>query len=122
MPDDLLNILSDSNKDIDNQRLMDYLSGKLSGKERHEIERSMADNEFVNDAIEGLQDFRDKKDVQAYVDQLNAALKKNLEHKKLRREKRRIKENPWVLVSILLILILCVTAYFIIHMYLRSPR
>jgi hypothetical protein len=122
MPDDLLNILSDSNKDIDNQRLMDYLSGKLSGKEQHEIERSMADNEFVNDAIEGLQDFRDKKDVQAYVDQLNAALKKNLEHKKLRREKRRIKENPWILLSILLILILCVTAYFIVHLVLRSPR
>jgi hypothetical protein len=122
MPDDLLNILSDSNKDIDNQRLMDYLSGKLSGKERHEIERSMADSEFINDAIEGLQGFGDKKDVQTYVDQLNAALKKNLEKKRLRREKRRIKENPLVWLSILLILILCITAYFIVHMVLRPPR
>ncbi len=122
MPDDLLNILSDSNKDIDNQRLMDYLSGKLSGRERHEIERSMADSEFVNDAIEGLQGFGDKKDVQIYVDQLNAALKKNIEKKKLRREKRRIKENPWVWLSILLILILCITAYFIVRMSLRAPH
>ena len=30
MSDELLNILSNSNKDIDNQKLMDYLSGKLS--------------------------------------------------------------------------------------------
>ena len=34
MNDDLLNILSNSNKDIDNQKLMDYLSGKLSAAEK----------------------------------------------------------------------------------------
>ena len=44
MNKDLLNILSNSNKDIDNQQLMDYLSGKLSDEQMHEIERSMADS------------------------------------------------------------------------------
>ena len=39
MNPDLLNILSHSNKDIDNQKLMDYLSGKLSEKERQEVEQ-----------------------------------------------------------------------------------
>jgi len=73
MNKDLLNILSDSNKDIDNQQLMDYLSGRLSDKERHEVEQKMAGNELLNDAVEGLQGFSDKKNVQAYVDQLNAA-------------------------------------------------
>ena len=34
MNKDLLNILSNSNKDIDNQQLMDYLNGKLRSEER----------------------------------------------------------------------------------------
>src|SRR5579872_4439919 len=87
MNNDLLNILSNSNKDIDNQQLMDYLSGKLSGREQHEIEQSMADNDFMNDAVEGLQHFGDKKDIQDYVVQLNADLQKNLQKKKQRRDK-----------------------------------
>ena len=55
MQDNLLNILSDNNKDIDNQKLMDYISGKLSAEQRHEVEKQMADNAFLNEAIEGLQ-------------------------------------------------------------------
>jgi len=115
MNKDLLNILSNSNKDIDNQQLMDYLNGKLSGEEKHAVEQSMADNDFINDAMEGLQGFENKKDLSGYVEQLNAALRKNLQKKKLRREKRRLKEYPWTYIAIILILSLCIAAYFIIH-------
>ena len=52
---DLLNILSNSNKDIDNQKLMDYLAGKLSAQEKHDFEKQMAESAMVNDAVEGLQ-------------------------------------------------------------------
>ncbi len=34
MKNDLINILPNSNKDIDNQKLMDYLSDKMSAKEK----------------------------------------------------------------------------------------
>ena len=40
MNDDLLNILSGSNKDIDNQKLMDYISNKLSAEQKHEFEKN----------------------------------------------------------------------------------
>jgi hypothetical protein len=122
MNNDLLNILSNSNKDIDNQQLMDYLSGKLSGPEKHEVEKQMADNAFMNDAMEGLERIRDKKDVQAYVEQLNAALQKSLKKKKLRREKRRMKDNPWTYIAILLILALCWIAYEVIHKLLPAVK
>src|ERR1700761_6650381 len=101
MNKDLLNILANSNKDIDNQPLMDYLSGKLSPEELHEVERSMADNDFLNDAIEGLQDIPDKKNVQRYVDELNASMHKNLEKKKQRRLKRKLKEDPWAYLAVI---------------------
>jgi len=115
MNKDLLNILSNSNKDIDNQQLMDYLNGKLSGEELHQVEQSMADNEFLNDAIEGLQRIGDKKNMQAYVDELNAAMQKNLAKKKQRRLKRRLKEEPWGLLAVVLVILLCILGYVVIR-------
>ena len=117
---DLLKILSNSNKDIDNQKLMDYLSGKLSEEEKHEIEKIMADSEFVNDAVEGLEEVKDKKDVSAFVDQLNANLKKELEKKKKRKLKRTFKDQPWTYISILLILLLVIISFIVIRNYLDS--
>lgn len=114
MNKDLLNILSNSNKDIDNQQLMDYLSGRLPEDQKHEVERWMADNDFGNEAIEGLSQINSKQQLQQYVDDLNGQLNKYIQQKKNRREKRRIKENPWTYLALLLILVLCITAYFLI--------
>jgi anti-sigma factor RsiW len=122
MNNDLLNILSNSNKDIDNQQLMDYLSGKLSAAEKHEVEESMADSNFMNDAVEGLQNIPDQKDIQLYVGQLNSALQKNLQKKKQRRLKRRLKESPWGYFAALLILLLCIVAYLVVRKFLLFPR
>ena len=119
MSNDLLNILTNSNKDIDNQKLMDYVSGKLSGKEKHEIEKLIIDSEFLNDAVEGLGNIQDKQKLQEYIEQLNKGLRNHLEKKKMRREKRRIKEYPWIYFTIALILLLCVIGYFVIRQYLR---
>lgn len=121
MNKDLLNILSNSNKDIDNQQLMDYLSGKLSGEELHAVERSIAENDFMNDAVEGLERINNKKDVQVYVEELNAAMRKSLKKKKLRRQKRRLKEEPWSYIAVILILALCILAYVVIHRLVLSP-
>jgi anti-sigma factor RsiW len=115
MSNDLLNILSNSNKDIDNQKLMDYLSGKLSEPEKHEVESWMNENDFANEAIEGLQKFDGKKNLQLYVDQLNKELNQYIEKKKTRRERKKLKENPWMYLTIFLILLIVVAGYLIIH-------
>ena len=81
MNNDLLNILSNSNKDIDNQMLMDYLAGKLSGEQKHEVERMMADNQFMDDAMEGLEQVKDKKNIEFVVEQLNRDLRKKIDKK-----------------------------------------
>jgi anti-sigma factor RsiW len=116
MNNDLLNILSNSNKDIDNQKLMDYLSGKLSEQEKHEVERWMADNDFENEAMEGLQDIPAKKDLNLYVDQLNKELNQYIQQKKQRRERRKIKDYPWIYLAIFLILVLVILGYIVIRM------
>ena len=120
MSDDLINILSNSNKDIDNQKLMDYLSGKLSAEEKHEMEKLLVDNEFMDDAVEGLEKFENKKRLMALVEQLNVDLHKQLDKKKARKEKRKLKDQSWVYVAIILILLLVIIGFIVIKKFLDT--
>ena len=122
MDDKLLNILSNSNKDIDNQKLMDYLSAKLSAEEKHEIEKQMADSDFVNDAVEGLEDVKNKKDLSFFVEQINADLHKQLEKKKTRKQKRRLKDQPWIYLAIVLLLLLIIICFIVIKKHLDNEK
>jgi anti-sigma factor RsiW len=114
MHEDLLNILSDNNKDIDNQKLMDYISGRLSAEDKHEVEKWMVDNPFFNEAVEGLQQAGGEKKVQASIDQINNQLHKYLQQKKSRRLKKLAPVNGWVLIAVIFILALAVLVYLVI--------
>ncbi len=122
MNDDLLNILSGDNDNIDNQKLLDYLSNKLTEEERYEFEKHMADSDMLSDVTEGLEKFKDKKDVAALVEQLNANLKKQLEKKKGRKLKREIKSPLWLYLSIVILLILVLIAFIIIRRFLEDKE
>jgi len=118
MNNDLLNILTDDNNDFDNQKLLDYLNGKLSGDEKHEVEKWMADNNIADDAVEGLQNIKDKKNLPLYIEQLNNNLQIQLEKKKEHRIKMKIKEYPWIYFAVALILLLCIVGFIILRMLL----
>jgi hypothetical protein len=122
MSDDLKNILNNSNKDIDNQKLMDYLSKQLSKQDSHDLEKMMADDEFMNDAVEGLEQFNNVKKLPLSVDQLNRDLQKQLAKKKTRKEKRTIKDQPWVYFTIILLLVLTVICFVIVKKYMEDKR
>jgi hypothetical protein len=100
--------------------LMDYLSGNLSGEQLHDVERSMADNEFLNDAVEGLQQLGNRKSIQTYVDQLNATLKKSMAKKKQRRLNRRLKDDTWTYLTVGIVIFLCLVAYWIVRLLLKK--
>jgi len=120
MDNELINILSNSNKDIDNQKLMDYLSDKLSGRDKHEVEKLMADSDLVNDAVEGLQQIENKKRLSSFVDQLNADLHKQLKKKALRKQKRKLRDQPWLYLAIIIILLLAVIGFLVIRPHLGA--
>lgn len=117
MSDELINILSNSNKDIDNQKLMDYLSDSLSGKEKYEIEKLMMESDLINDAVEGLEQFSNKKNISAFVDQLNSDLHKQVKKKLKRKQRLRLKSQPLLYLSIIIILVLIIIAFVIITLY-----
>ena len=74
MSNDLKNILSNLNKDIEQEKLLDYLNKNLSAAEAHEVEKQMADDAFMNDAVEGLEQFKNKKNLTLLVEQLKKIL------------------------------------------------
>lgn len=115
MNENLKDILSGLNPDIDQETLLLYLQGKLSAQEQHEVEKKILDNEFAADALEGLQDFKDKKNITALVDQLNTDLKKRTAKKKKSREKRKLNLDSNLVITVVIILLLILISYLIIR-------
>ena len=120
MSDKLKDILSHLSTEIDQETLIKYLEGKLSDEQKHELEKKMIDSEFANDAMEGLQEIKNKARMLSLVDQLNRDLHKKLEKKKQRREKFRFKDQPWLYIAIVIILLLIVLSYAVIHRMLQQ--
>lgn len=118
MSDNLKDILSNLNKEIEQDKLLDYLNKQLPNTEAHEVEKQMADDPFVNDAVEGLSSFNNKKDLSAYVNQLNHDLQRQIQKKKTRKEKRKLKDEPWVYFSIILLLLLCILGYVLVKKFI----
>ena len=118
MSHDLKDILSNSNKDIEQDKLIGYLNKNLSATEAHEVEKQMADDEFMNDAVEGLEHFENKKNLSLLVEQLNKDLKKQTAKKKLKKEKRKLKEQPWLYITLVILLLLIIVSYVVIKKYL----
>jgi hypothetical protein len=120
MSDDLKDILSNLNKDIEQDKLLDYLNKKLSAAEAHEVEKQMADDEFMNDAMEGLEKFKNKQDLSLLVEQLNRDLKKQTAKKKKHKEKLKLKEQPWLYISIVILLVLIIISFVLVKKFLTS--
>lgn len=120
MSENLKDILSNLNPHIDQTTLMLYLQGKLTAEQQHEVEKQILDNEFETDAMEGLQDFKDKKNLIALVHQLNKDLKKNTEKKKRQKEKSEIKLEPWLLIAIIVILIIALISFIVVQKAMKG--
>jgi hypothetical protein len=119
MQDNLKDILSHLTTDIDQETLLLYLQNKLSEGKKHEVEKILSDNEFANDALEGLQQFGDKKQIAHVVEMLNRDLKKKVEKKNQRREKLKLKDQSWLYLAIFIFILLIVLCYMIIHRMLQ---
>jgi hypothetical protein len=120
MQDNLKDILSHLTTDIDQETLLLYLQDKLPATKKHEVEKILSENEFANDAMEGLQQFGDKKQIASMVEMLNRDLKKKVARKNQRREKLKLKDQPWLYLAIFIFILLIVLCYMIIHRMLQA--
>ena len=115
MSENLKDILSGLNPDIDQETLLLYLQGKLSAEEQHRVEKYMMDNEFDAEALEGLESFKDKRTISQFVGQLNRDLKKRTDKNKRMRQKLKFSLEPWIIIAIVLILVLAVLGYIVVR-------
>lgn len=115
MSENYKDILSGLSTEVDQETLLLYLQGKLSAEKKHEVEKQLLQDEFEGEAMEGLQDFRDKEQLQYMVEMLNRDLKKKTGKKAKRREKLTIKYQPWIYISILILLLLVALCYIVIR-------
>jgi DNA primase len=120
MSEDLKDILGNLNPDIDQETLLRYLQGKLSAEEQHEVEKQMLTDDFESDALDGLQNFSDKKSITGLVEQLNKELKRKTEKKKRFRQKWQLELNPWTIIAIVLILAMAVIGFILVYRKLKG--
>lgn len=102
---------------FDETLLKKYVEGDLSKDEQYALESSMSDSDFLNDAVEGLQNFKNTTNINTSVEQLNAQLKKQTQSNKRKRFRRKIKHLDSIELTVITVITLCLLGYFIIREY-----
>ncbi|MCR6719905.1 MAG: hypothetical protein NVV59_06305 [Chitinophagaceae bacterium] len=115
MQEKLKDILSHLSQDIDQETLLLYLQDQLTPEKQHELEKQLVDNPFASDAMEGLRQIRDKKQIAYMVEMLNRDLKKKTEKRKKQRDKLRLPDQSQLYITILILLLLVVICFLIIY-------
>lgn len=110
--DDLNNIWN-TDDELNEEQLLNYLNGKLTEEEANAFEKKMTGSSFINDGIEGLQQFSSAEKINAYAQQVNESLRTKLGNKKARR-KYNTNNLSWELIAVISVITLCLLAYVII--------
>ena len=114
MKENLKDILSSLNPDIDQETLLRYLQGKMTPQEQHDVEKKAVDDPFEADALEGLAHMDNNQKIHDLIEGLNADLRKKTAKKKKLRGKLQLNMEPWLLFTVIIILLLVVVSFFII--------
>ena len=120
MSKDFKDILANLNKEIEQDKLLEYLNRKLTEQEQHDLEKHLNDDEFMSDAWDGLQQLNSQTDVPFLVRQLNTGLKKQLDKNKKNRKRRRPINDSWIYYTIILLLILATITFVVIKMFMKN--
>jgi hypothetical protein len=120
MQGNLKDILANLNTEVDQETLLLYLQDQLSEDKKHEVEKKLMENEFAGDALEGLQQIHDKKQIAYMVEMLNRDLKKKVEKKKERRRKLELKGQSWLYITLVILILLILVSYLVIQKMLKE--
>ncbi|MEC5143711.1 zf-HC2 domain-containing protein [Chitinophaga sp. 212800010-3] len=84
------------------QQLLDYVQGKLSPEEQHEVEMHLADCELCSDALEGLSAIKEKEKIPGWIIEMKWGLLKKLR----RRYRPRRKSEHYIYLTVIIVAIL----------------
>jgi len=102
------------------RQLIDYLEGKLSPEQVHQVEAHLAGCVFCSEALDGFQQVEHKEQIPVIVKQIQGQLRRELEGHRSRR--RRKKRYVWLSALIFIILIIILVAYFALYFVMKRER
>lgn len=118
MSNELNNILNNPEGKDNKEKLWDYLQHNLDSTSLHLFEQQMASDSFLDDAVEGLELVKNKRNIPQITNNLNKELKQKL-HSGKKKRKRIFFNQPWIYIAVIIILLLTLAAYFVINRLLK---
>lgn len=100
------------------QQLLDYVQGKLSAAEQHEVEMHLADCELCSEAIEGLTAIKEKEKIPGWIIEMKWNLLKKLRQRY--RPRRKIETYIYLAVLIFGIIFLLLSVYWAYYFMTRK--
>lgn len=110
-----LNNIWNADDELNEDQLIKYINGKATAADAHVVEQKMADSVFVNDAVEGLQQFSSAEKISELTQQVNQDLHRKLITKRAK-HLTGIQYQSWQIIAVIVIIVLCLLAYAIVVM------
>ncbi|ANH82448.1 hypothetical protein A8C56_17055 [Niabella ginsenosidivorans] len=120
MDENIKDILSHLNKNISQETLLKYLNEQLGKEEQHEVEKQLMEDNFDNDAVEGLQSVQNPARLTLIAEALNRDLKKRTQKKRAAIRKRQLQPQWTLYFSIIILLILLVLVYLFLYRHINN--
>ncbi|TWV99485.1 anti-sigma factor family protein [Chitinophaga pinensis] len=95
------------------QQLLDYVQGRMTAEEKHEVELHLADCEMCSEAVEGLSAFKEKEKIPVLLRQMKWQMLR-----KLRTNKRRKHQMAYfteLAIIVIVILFILLAAFWTYH-------
>lgn len=114
MHPDLLNILSNQENPIDNEKLIAYLTGHLGAAESQQLEAQLAASGLDQEALEGLM-LVEKSKLPAYHHELSQFLKSQVKPEKRKRRKLAEISWGWLAAGTAALILLAILLWYVVH-------
>ena len=107
-------------RQIDEDRLLAYLEGKLPPQEQHALEEILEADPFLNDAVEGLAEIKDKDQIRDIAAQINAQLKRQIQNRRKQRRTRAKLSEHWGGIFVLVLLLLILLSWLVMKAMMKG--
>jgi anti-sigma factor RsiW len=113
------NIENHSDSVIDEEHLLAYLEGSMLPGEQHRIEEILEADPFLNDAVEGLSEIKDKQQLRAIAAQINAQLSRQIQSRRKQRRSRPKTADRWGWIFALILLLLVLISWWVMKVAVK---
>jgi hypothetical protein len=109
-----------SSKPLTEELMNKYLSGKATPEEQRLVEESMANDDFENDALEGLETLPNAAERQSQVKELNNFIQQQTASKKTKRKRKFDNLNSWMYIIVTTVFFLIIIGLLV--WYYSKPK